>query len=55
MFIRSFDYSIIENRAIRLNTDFIEVSELYRKRAKHDVLSIEENSGFKGYKWRCLK
>ena len=33
-----------------MNTDFIEVSELYRKRVKHDVLSIEENSGFQGTK-----
>ena len=44
MFIGSFDYSSIENRAIESHTGFIDVSGYIRIRAINVILP-----GFKGY------
>ena len=44
MFIGSFDYSIIENRAVGSNTGYIDVSVYVRIRAVNVILP-----GFKGY------
>ena len=49
MFIGSFDYSIIENRAIRSNTGFIDVSGYIRIGVINGILS-----GFKGYRERTI-
>ena len=44
MFIGSFDYSIMENRAIGLNTGVMDVSGYIRIRAINAILP-----GFNGY------